>query len=68
MVVKVYYIWIRNDGVFETRFLPTTDFSKNRKIYYCLWSRIFWSLRRRKTFSNNEKEGLFDLMLELNNL
>lgn len=49
-------------------FLPTTDFSKIEKYItaYCL--EYFGHCEEEKTFSNNEKEGLFDLMLELNNL
>ena len=68
MVVKGYYIWVRNDGVFDTRFLPTTDFSKIEKYItaYCL--EYFGHCEEEKTFSNNEKEGLFYLMLELNNI
>ena len=41
---------------------------KSKNILLLIVSNILVIAKKKKTFSNNEKEGLFDLMLELNNL
>ena len=68
MKVKGYYIWCRNkDDEFLTIFLPTIDydivkkyFEENQELEY------LGSVFGGKYF--NEKDELFNLFLELNNL
>ena len=70
MIVKGYYIWIRKaDGQFDTIFAPTTDFEKLRK-YIDGFEDVEYVNHTggEKKFYENEKEGLFRQMLELNNL
>lgn len=70
MIVKGYYLWVRrDDGNFETRFLPTSDFESVQK-YFKFHEELEYmgSYFEEKIFNVNEKEGLFNLMLELNNL
>ena len=70
MKLKGYYVWCRNiDGSFSTIFLPTTDYDvinkyfKDNSEFECLAT-----LKDYKNFNENEKEELFNLIVELNNL
>lgn len=70
MSVRGYYIWVRRDnGHFDTIFLPTTNFAEVKK-YFLIHVEMQYIACHcdEKIFSTNEKEGLFNLMLELNNL
>lgn len=70
MIVKGYYVWVRHDGGgFETIFLPTTDFTAVER-YFAKNDEleVMGNHYDIKAFSADEKEGLFNLMLELNNL
>lgn len=70
MVVNGYYVWLRRDGGnFETRFLPTTDYTAVERYFKSHEELEYMGARfEEKTFKANEKEDLFNLMLELNNL
>lgn len=55
MVVKGYYIWIRNDGVFETRFYLQRILVKSKNILLLIVSNILVIAKKKKHFQITKK-------------